>query len=558
MKIQLTLPERNQETLKYCNSHEKTHLQATDGWIKSLPTTDLKKTGKQLIIALNEIIRLNCDPALQFQLAEKLHSIAITATRNIHQRYLNQSITFDPAQQAYFDLCSTLLQTLSTTYISVVQNSIDHKKTDKTLAQACHRAMADSSQIYLLDCQFYRSPPKGFWLNFHTLYQIADHFKILDYEQVDIHCDKTKALSIATIYKRSLLISRSRYNKLTSEEINQTWSALAIWAPHCKISKNSGLKIYFAVNINADEGMHYAAPDPDKPAKGVIGIDARVLSTHLTKLRDKADAKSALSSQLLSHLASAWSQISKRQHPRQQSTLSCMICSGFSAVHYQLSGKQKFNDLIAPYADNHASGKSAFNSDKKDDVWSEVHDVDDDNEGKLLSTKSESIIEFNKQPSTDNQLYAPESSQVINTSAGGYCLKLVNPASGKLNVGDPLVIKEYADDEKKSWLLAAIRWIEVLDNKDIKMGIELISAKVEPCAIALIHKTRETSRFQRCFLLPEISAIGQHSSLMMPGLGVKPGHKFRLLHNETVKKGQLLKCASSTSSYSEYQYRLFN
>ena len=104
--------------------------------------------------------------------------------------------------------------------------------------------------------------------------------------------------------------------------------------------------------------------------------------------------------------------------------------------------------------------------------------------------------------------------------------------------------------------MAAIRWIEVQEDQSIKIGVELLSAKPESCAISLIHKQKAASYFQRCFLLPDIPAIGQLSSLIIPEPGAKSDQKFQLLHNGKIKKGQLTKCLSSTAVYSEYQYRL--
>ena len=555
MKIQLNLPARNQKSLSFCNSRDvKTHLQAAETWQKNLPITDLIETGNSLVNALNEIARLDCQPDLHFQLAEKLRSPSITASFDIHQRYLERTITFDSRQQEYFELCNRLLQKLATVYRAIVQSCLDHKQHGDILAKACHRAFADESQIYLLDCQLYRPTPKGFWLELHTLYRIAEQFKLLDFEQTDLHCDKKRRLSIVDIYKQSLLLSRSRYNKLTPEEIRQTWDALAIWSSHCKISPKSGLKIYFAVNLAADEGMHYAAPDPDKPTKDVIGIDARVLANHLGKLRDKPESNSILSSLLISHLASAWSQISRRQHKRQASNQSCEICPGFSAAHYQLSGGQDFNQLIAPYMKSEDTEQNSFDPDK-DDVWSGVKDLDAKNKEKLPTEKVEAVIDFNNTGGTESGRYKPLSALVINTSAGGYCLEL--PPSSKFKVGDPLILRENSNNDSAPWLMAAIRWIEVQEDQSVKIGVELLSAKSEPGAISLIHKQKASSHFQRCFFLPDIPAIAQLSSLIIPQSEAKSDQKFELLHNGEMKKGQLTKCISSTAVYSEYQYRLF-
>ena len=550
MKNQLTLPQRDKKNLEFCEHNPE----AIAGWLKQLPGTNALQTCKDLTFALNDITRLDIEPDKVYPLVEQLRHRAIECANTIFQTQLQKSLVFDTQQQEYFQSGSALFKALVSAYKSVLQNCLDKKRQDDLLAKSCHRAVADSGNFYLFSCLLFRPAATRLWFELHSLYRIAEQLKILDFTQPDDVCDQKRQLSVADFYKQVLLMSRSRFNQLSHEEIRQIWNALKLWAPHCKITKTTGLKTYFAVNLKSDDAMHYAAPDPDKPVKGMIGLDTHILNAHLKKLQAK-DSTEALSPALINHLASAWSQISKRKYQRKEQTSDCQICPGFSAIHYQLSGKKELRDIVAPYSNENSSKKSAFDLDKND-VWSEVRDADKKNRRRPEAKADDSVIQFyNNAPSTDNPLYAPMTAKIINSSAGGYCLEISHPAPGKFHIGDPLILNE-STNERPHWLLGVIRWMEILSDGMIKIGVELLSAQAEACAIAHVHKTREMKHFQRCLLLPEVPAIAQHSSLIMPRLGVKPGQKFRLLHKQTIKSGQLMKCVSSTAVFVEHQYRL--
>lgn len=555
MNNQLTLPERDRKSLDFCEKNNPSYPDAVAHWLEQLPGTNIAETGKSLKIALNEITHFDCDPAQSFQLIELLRVRSVEITKSIVKAELDQSIIFDAQQQEYFQLCSQLLRALVQAYKSVIQNCLDKQEKGDLLAKACHRAIADSGHLYLFYCQLYRPAATRFWFELHSLFQIANKLKLLEFKQPDLLCDKKRQLSTADCYKQILLMSRSRFNQLTSEEIIQIWNALKLWAPHCKITQKIGMKTYFAVNLKSDDGMHYAAPDPDAPAKGVIGLDTHILNAHLKKLQQEEPKNEALSSTLVSHLATAWSQISKRKFQRKDETGQCLICSGLNAAHFQLSRGQEFKDIIAPYNQGGPQNNNAFDPDKSD-IWGEVYDANKKNKEKPEIEENKSSIQFNNTASaTDNPAYAPIKADIINVSAGGYCLQITKPSKGKFNIGEVLVLDE-SDGENPHWLLGVIRWVEILQNGVIKIGVELLSAKAEPCAIAHIHKTREMKHFQRCLHLPDIPAIRQQASLVMPRLGVKSGQKFRLIHRDTQKSGQLMKCILSTATFAQYQYNL--
>nr|MDT0250646.1 hypothetical protein [Endozoicomonas sp.] len=329
--------------------------------------------------------------------------------------------------------------------------------------------------------------------------------------------------------------------------IQQVWQVLSIWISHCKILPQSGLKTYFSANLKSDEGLQYAAPEPDKAQPGVIGLNVRVLTAHLDNIEKNPKASKALPAGLIEHLMLSWGQLRKRANPRRTSSDYCETCFGFSGLHYHLSGKRNFDDIVAIHSG--AAGKSNF-SEQSNDVWSQAHDVELTEENKQNSTSNGEAISLNAEEFLDNKRLAALKTEVINTSNTGFCLKLKGKPPQQFHAGELMGIRQNQD---APWALYTVRWLGVSGQNEVTFGVSLITTAVEAAAISLIHKTQEASHFQRSLLMPD----PKEPSLIMPNLSDKEGLKFQLIHNNVLQKGQLVKCISTTPIWCQYQFKIF-
>lgn len=551
-RIQNTLravPERTLDSLTFCQSQGSTYPAAVESWLTELSGEDPKKQGQQLASALKELLLFAGEPNACLLIADKLMNASVEVIEALTKAHLIHSVIFNATQQECFDICASLHHNITFVYRSIAENS-SGKEQHKTLSCALHRAMAQSTYTVLFYHQLYRPVASGIWLEQHYLFQLATQHKLTKFNKPPLAHGKT--LSIAHLYQRSLLFSHSRTNKLSYEEIQLVWQALGLWSPHSKLKKTSGLKTFFAVNLTSDTGLYYASPDPDKEIANVLGLDCRILTAHLKKLIANPGKTEVLSTQLINHLMSAWAQISIRKHSRVAGNGTCKISIGLSSSHYHLSGQQDFNNIIAPFIEQNEAKDQTFEA-EDNDVWAKAHDVERDKKTAPASEEDSPVIEFGGQSSQNAERhFKPVGAKIINFSDGGFSLEIKLPDIKKMVIGDIVAVQA---TEKPGWLLSVVRWVEILPEKILRMGVETLSSQAEPCAIALTHKSKGSMPFQRCFLLPDQPEKGQHSSLIMSSFSVKPGMKYELLHQETVKKGQLDKCMSNTSVYSEFQYR---
>ena len=156
---------------------------------------------------------------------------------------------------------------------------------------------------------------------------------------------------------------------------------------------------------------------------------------------------------------------------------------------------------------------------------------------------------------TGSPLYPCFSGKVLNTSAGGYCLQMRANPEITLVPGELIAVQEGA---QPNWILASARWVHSIDDNNIMLGAQLLSANTKPCAITPLKKTRDASHYQRAFLQPAMPALNKQATLITPRIPFTAGMKFILLDGGKIRKGQLQECIESTPSYSQYQFRFLD
>lgn len=545
--LQLELPSRSLGSLSFCSSGSGSNIDKLELWLKELSITDYQKNGEHLASALDELTQLDCPPNELYTFAEAVRSPTLSTANNLYQRYLKRYITFKSGQQTWFDLCHRLHFGLATAYKTVVQCCLDNSEHGEMLAAALHRAISESATAYLFHCLLYRPASERLWLELHTLYQLATRHNHQSFQQEDPYDSKRKPMSVENLYKRVLLLSHSDTNKLSPSEIQQVWQILSVWINHCKIQPQSGLKTYFSANLNSDEGLEYAAPEPDKARPGIIGLNVRVLTAHLDKIKKDPKVSKILPTELIEHLMLSWGQIQKRSSPRKPSSNHCETCFGFTGLHYHLSGKRTFDDIIAIHSDT--AGKSNF-EEQSGDVWSQVHDAESRDEDKQSSPPAGEIISFNTEEFLDNNRLSALKTEIINTSHTGFCLKINGVLPQQFHAGELIGIRQ---SKALPWALYSVRWLGVSAQNEVTFGVDLITDSVDATAISLIHKTQEASHFQRSLLLPG----SKEASLIVPNFADKEGVKFDLIHHDVLQKGQLMKCIYTTPTWCQYQFKLF-
>ena len=92
-------------------------------------------------------------------------------------------------------------------------------------------------------------------------------------------------------------------------------------------------------------------------------------------------------------------------------------------------------------------------------------------------------------------------------------------------------------------------------DQSTQLGIELLAPRAEVGAVRLLQKTGSNGPFMRALLLPAIKAIAQPATLLLPRIPFRTGNKVELLYPALQGRFQLTRRLTSTSGFSQFQFR---
>ena len=569
LELDLSIPEQTLISLSFADATPA----GFKVWVDNLPLANVGESSRQLYQAIIEFNKLGIAPPLRCQLLEILRPPIEFVCKELSKHFLNQSVVLTEKQQKIANLAQTIQIHLATGYKIVLMESIEHLANDKHRKQfihAAHRVMSEYGQVILRSCQLYTATPKNIWLEMHRIYVFAERLNFLKHKITDSHNKYQIETTLEQAYKRNLLLNSSRPNQLRQHDIQIAYDLFELWSEYVAIGADLVDNSVFIVNMEQDSTPRYKSL-MNNTSDHHYGFDTSDLVERIhhflnvaddVSLKDK-DHKSkvqandiltvpkTVSDILLNHLNQAFGVLTKRSFKRIPNEGVLNLCVGLSASHYYSSGKVSFHSQMlksntkgSSESDNNIFLTQAL---RRQDAWSDGYDTG----GRSATTPSDAPISFNRPGmNEEDNAYPSYEVPLINTSPGGYCLQWQGPIPSNIQAGEILSIRETA---QQPWRIAVIRWIRHIKQSGTQIGIELLAPSAKPCGVQLLQKTGDPSEYLRGLLLPEISAIGQPTTLITPRLPFHTGHKVSIRFADTEGKCQLEKRVSATGSFSQFE-----
>jgi hypothetical protein len=141
-----------------------------------------------------------------------------------------------------------------------------------------------------------------------------------------------------------------------------------------------------------------------------------------------------------------------------------------------------------------------------------------------------------------------------NMSAGGFCLLWDNESASCAQVGELVAILPEEKNANDNWQLGVIRWMKFTPEHGLELGIQLLS----PGATAVWAYVCDTglqpgTRLQG-ILLPEIRAINQPASLLLPSLPFRTGCVSKLENQDRTETVILTRQLENTGTFAQYNF----
>ncbi len=552
----LRMPTPSKQQLSFCNASAR-DLAA---WIAALPKANIGESARQLYQALVELNQVQLDAELRLQLLELLRPEVDFICRGLEKYFTNQPIVLGERARKVANLCQALQSNLATGYKLSIRGEAQTrgKVRPALMATALQRA---SMALYLQierACQLYCPISEGLWFELHQLYRIAVDYG-LQLQAVPVHSKARQTTDLQRTYTAALLLGCARTNQLRQSGIARLAEVLPQWSHLVRLQPPTAATSLFLIAPQQDAPPRYHSLFPAEQRSGLIGLDTHPLVdaiSHYLLLpqEDASQARIAISEgfshDLLQHLVSAWGDIAERTFSRASVAGELTLCIGMSALHYYLAGHKTFHETLKL---EQRPSSASFTPGTPGDVWSNAFDAQpvDWEEGLHLQD-----IQYTPSGSEAEQAEALEhfpthSVNLVNQSAGGYCLSWPGEVPPHLHTGELVGIE---DRDRRAWGVALVRWIRQVRGGGTQMGVELIAPSAQPCGLKLLRKNEQDSHYLRALQLPAISAISRPASLITARLPFQQGHKVMINLQGHETRALLNHRLASTGCINQFSY----
>ena len=555
--VRLKLPEQDLPHLTLGADQPKKLQQ----WVDALPVMNMGETARQLYQFIQELNRLQIDSKQRFQLLEVVRPSILHVSESLQKHYLNQSLVLPDKARRVASLAQALQGHLANGYKLVAVRGIrklKDKAARRAVTQAIHRAITALGDTLLRCYQLYFPSPRHLWLELHQLYLLAELHGIASTPVEDVAGES----SVQSAYARCLLLATAKPNQLRQQELAVLYKAAFHWAALIEIKSASDSDDLFVFDLQADRPPIYRT-HASQATDSWRYIDSSRLVQAINAWKQDPDSGSlqvpkGLDESFMGHLQQVWGALTERAFKRMPESGEVELCFGLVGVHYFLSGKVPFETLVergslsvmseedenTPFLRN--IQVSTRQKQHKDDPWAAAYHTE--------VPAGESIDIGEAGASKRSEVALPESyhCQKVNASPGGYCLSWQGNTPSLMRTGELLALRDHPDSE---WMLAVIRWVTQLPNHGARFGVELLSPGGRPVAARALRKQGQDSDYMRAVLLPELAAVGQPATLLLPTVGFNEGVKVELVEGGEVRRLQLLRRVQGASGFSQYPFR---
>ncbi len=568
--IKLNIPTTPLSQPSFCPGN----VEGVTQWAKALPMANTGEAARQLYKAIRELNQWNTDPLLRFKTLEVVRPYIYSICTLLNKHFLQSSITLNEKQLKIANLSQALQGHLATGYKMVVAHSISRlgsaERPSKVVTLAIHRAISDINQTILRAFQLYCQPPEHAWLEVNQLYLLAEMHKLLTFAVSDRQTRFMSTSTIRDVYIRAHLLGTAKPNNLRQQDLSQLYDASELWAEFASLAQADDEEALFIINLHRDRPAQYRQHlrDAQKPLFRSLNTAGLVQALKQWAANPNGSHQitvpGKLSDNLLSHAIQSWGIHWQRSFRRASSEGQLRLCIGLSATHYYSGDMTEFEAQVASIRPKTLEGQATDrNVDvgrpaADDDVWANAFDAGGARLAENSSMNIDAIEFINRYKSKDEDegeftaKYPTHDVTLINTSPGGYCVHWLGDIPSSIQAGELLGIQEKG---VKHWSIGVIRWIRHLRDQGTQLGIELLAPRAEVGAARLLQKTGSNGPFMRALLLPAIKAIAQPATLLLPRMPFRTGNKTELLFTDMQGRHQLTKRLTSTSSFSQFQFR---
>lgn len=552
--------------------------------LSALPNANMGELTKQTFLILRDLNRQTMPNKQRLENLEMIRVMAREIFINLKKYFINRTLPLPEKSQKIVNLNQSILQELIYGYEIIAYeaaNKIDEKIDDKTLSIAICRAINYLSEMLLRSSEVYEPCARSLWQDVHQLYAFAESRKLTDNTVIDNEKEPEK-LSIANSYKQILLFSLARPIALRQRDSERVFKELFEWAKYSDIQHDASTDMIdnvFCMHINEDSAPAYLTEADLSEDITIRILDARKLVEHVKTLiseRSKQKQKIALGDDIpletLNALASSWGVSAKRRFSRASRNGHINVAIGLSNAAKAIRDSfkvEKTIDTKSGFVRTSASTKQdpdftleTISHPEEDDSYmthTEVGATENDSWDMVAKGRTLTDTYANEQKAVfDNNLKQHQNDsdshwEIVNISAGGYCLRWNSDDTSKAQIGEIIALQEFDSKDNFEWRIGAIRWMQFTQQHGLEIGVQVISPKVVTATAQRVNRPNEIP-FE-CLMLPGIKALKHASSTILPAHAFKTNDKLIVQILENKINITLGETREHTGSFTQFIYK---
>ena len=441
-------------------------------------------------------------------------------------------------------------------------DSIDAQR--QLLCTAIHRAIRYLSEVLLTNYQIYIQYPAGLWGIIHALFGLAEELRLSTQPVADNTLHTTSSSSIETIYKQSLLLSLACPYRLRQNEIHYVYNGLLEWATASRLYQaNNTQKLgLFAVNLRADLPPAYRILRENLQTNG----NWRILDTSemahrmqqaITGHASSTGRASGLGdAQTMQRLMLAWGVMPKRRFSRYRQDAGIQLIMGMNSIH-RLTGTPAVDEDDAQNGITETIRDHQYLQDPTFERPTRMNTQAPSGNRKVNGAKDNGNPDqllrgaYSAAGSGTNPV---ESWKMENMSAGGFCLLWDSECASSAQVGELIAIMSRERNDKDTRQLGVIRWMKFTPEHGLELGVQLLSPGATAVWAYICEDDPQPSNKLQGILLPEVKAIRQPASLLLPSLPFRVGCISTLQSQGSREAIILTRQIENTGAFAQYHF----
>lgn len=487
-----------------------TQPHTVDSWLETLPIAHVGETARQLYVAMRTANRQEKIAVKHhFHMLEGISEPLSLILPELHKHYAGKPLPLSNKRRKVADLYTQLLRQSILGYQQVITHSIDLNRFGwkKVVTTAVHRIFYYSGLMLCNYRLLYLPYQKGMWQQLYWLFQLVEKYNLLNCK---VNCldDRGKKSTIATEFKKLLLLSILSPNLFKPSELQEIIENMDLWVQQVALTKTNRQDQHsYAFTLEADipPGLvGDSIPMPENPLIEVRYLDVTELLNYINRVLNdtkpgtditKLARNRYTSRRSLLIVLNSWGRPTSRDGDRRLIQGEAEIAIGISAIHYVVSeGRQATKEVKKPRQDK----KTAFVN--LDTTIPPIENGSVQKDTGFSTQRDESMdvwetIYFDPDPAPPSwtesihlKVYSYLSARVLNISKSGFCVALPQEGIEHIQTNELIAIR----GKQGEWQLGEIRWMVCPTNGSIRAGIKKHCQKFIPVQLHIQSDFKNT------------------------------------------------------------------